>query len=129
MGKQMTSQRGTVSEYVEATNKMQQVFIYRNYRPWLHSDFVWNMTNGGREEVKVLKIIHGFTDQVIEERRQQMNSLSKQNRFPESNEETGKERKALLDLLLEFQKTDPLGISDKELRDEITTFTFAVITT
>jgi len=33
-------------------------------RQWLRNDWIFSLTSKGREQVKILKILHGFTEKV-----------------------------------------------------------------
>jgi len=41
----------------------------RVLRPWLHPDLLWKLSPSGREEARMLQILHGFTEEVIRERK------------------------------------------------------------
>ncbi|XP_011690846.1 PREDICTED: cytochrome P450 4C1-like [Wasmannia auropunctata] len=56
-------------KYREAIHQMQELFIYRLLRQWLHNDWIFSLVSKGREQREVIKILHGFTDQIIEERK------------------------------------------------------------
>ncbi|KAL0120091.1 hypothetical protein PUN28_008041 [Cardiocondyla obscurior] len=51
-------------QYREAIHRMGELFIYRISRPWLYYDWIFSFTPTGREQRKILKILHGFTKQV-----------------------------------------------------------------
>jgi cytochrome P450 family 4 len=74
-----------------------------------------------REEKRLLKIIHSFTDNVIRNRRKEHESTKK---LIATSKDLGiKKRLAFIDLLLEA-KTDGRPLTDKEIRDEVDTFMF-----
>lgn len=37
---------------------------FRLLRQWLNKDWIFSLTSKGKEQVEVLKILHGFTEQV-----------------------------------------------------------------
>ena len=41
----------------------------RAVKPWLHSDFLFNLSGLGRENRRCVKILHDFTNQVIRDRK------------------------------------------------------------
>ncbi|KAH0534610.1 hypothetical protein KQX54_005858 [Cotesia glomerata] len=44
--------------------------IYRTFRPWLRSEFLFKLTSKGRQYQKNLKVLHGFTKKIIKKRKQ-----------------------------------------------------------
>jgi len=40
------------------------IVIIRATRQWLHFDWIFSLTPKGREQAKILKILHGFTERV-----------------------------------------------------------------
>lgn len=76
-----------------------------------------------RTEQKYLEVLHGFTDGVIQGRR---NELLLQGKTENSTESSGiKRKKALLDILLQATiEGSPLTNSD--IREEVDTFMFEV---
>lgn len=87
---------------------------------YLHSDLIYNLTPSGKEYNKCLETLHQFTLDVIKERKEQRkNSSSTEG---EVSEDGVKKRKAFLDLLLDAGS----DLTDKDLREEVDTFMFAV---
>jgi len=37
---------------------------YRATRPWLHPKFLWQLSPSGREEARLIKVVHAFTNKV-----------------------------------------------------------------
>lgn len=127
MGKKVNAQQQSDSEYVEAIYKMSELVQYRQLRPWLHPDFTWKLSPTGREEARCLKILHEFTEMVINERKQERKDNGKVNTSKEKDAEDvvlgGKKRLAFLDLLLEAQESDTT-LTDLKVREETDTFMF-----
>ncbi|XP_024877155.1 cytochrome P450 4C1-like, partial [Temnothorax curvispinosus] len=48
--------------YREAVYRMGELFIYRLVSPWLYSEWMLLLSPTGREQRKILKILHGFTE-------------------------------------------------------------------
>lgn len=46
----------------------------RSLRPWLDSDLLFNLSALGRENQRCVKILHDFTNQVIQDRKQMLNN-------------------------------------------------------
>lgn len=77
------------------------------------SDFLFYRTRLGRSSLKHLAIVHGFTENIIRAKRQ-------------TREEQSGKRLAFLDLLLKAQDQEGQSLSDKDIREEVDTFMFAV---
>jgi hypothetical protein len=48
---------------------MAQIVTEKSHRPWLSSDWLLALTDGGLEQDRCLKTLHPVTDQVINKRR------------------------------------------------------------
>ncbi|ODM91286.1 Cytochrome P450 4c3 [Orchesella cincta] len=123
MGKSVFAQQKSDSEYVKAIYRISELVQYRQLRPWLHNDFMWRLSSAGKENRKCLKILHGFTDMVIQEKKmERKNGTRKSDETNEDNFVT-KKRQAFLDLLLDAQQTDTT-LTDQNVREETNTFMF-----
>ncbi|ODN03389.1 Cytochrome P450 4c3 [Orchesella cincta] len=126
MGRRVFAQQKSDSDYVRAIYRISELFQYRQMRPWLHSDFIWRRSQAGKENEKCLKILHGFTDLVIRERKEERKALGdKENANGKADNDgmESKKRLAFLDLLLDAQNADSL-LTDKNVREETDTFMF-----
>lgn len=129
MGKKINAQEQSSSDYVKAIYRMSETSQHRQLRPWLHPDICWDLSPSGREEARNLKILHGFTKKVIQEKKQMRkeNSSKSIEKIEENKEDEyiygGKQRQAFLDLLLDAQDTDPT-LTDENVREETDTFMF-----
>ncbi|EGI58072.1 Cytochrome P450 4C1 [Acromyrmex echinatior] len=56
-------------QYRKAIHQISELFIYRATRQWLQFDWIFSLTSKGREQAKILKILHGFTERIIAERK------------------------------------------------------------
>ncbi|CAH4031224.1 unnamed protein product [Pieris brassicae] len=61
----------SVQEYKRSIHKLGQYAVYRAQRVWLYPDFVFNLTNIGRKQKKLLCILSSFRTQVVDKRREQ----------------------------------------------------------
>ena len=51
---------------------MSEVTLMRILYPWLSADWIFKLTNLGKRQDKFLKVLHGFTNRVIAERKAAM---------------------------------------------------------
>ncbi|KAL9961256.1 hypothetical protein ACROYT_G030165 [Oculina patagonica] len=128
------AQENAESPYFNAVFRMSELVQQRQTCPWLWSDAVYKWTQPGQEHEACLKILHNFTDKVIDERIAERTAkkrdLNKHKSSVEDEEKeqekdyvfTRKKRKAFLDLLLEAY--DAGDISREGVREEVDTFMF-----
>ncbi|KYM95340.1 Cytochrome P450 4C1 [Cyphomyrmex costatus] len=121
-------------QYQKAVHRMTELLTYRFFRPWLHYDWIFSLTPTGREQTKILKILHGFTERIIAERRLYHERTNGQylegfgNDLPADRDDaestgTQKKRLAMLDLLIAASREGL--ITDLDIREEVDTFVFA----
>ncbi|XP_078382587.1 cytochrome P450 4V2-like [Oculina patagonica] len=112
------------SPYVNTVLRMSELIQMRQRSPWLFPDIVYYFTPSGREHNRCLKILHGFTNKVIDERIANRAAKKKQSQAEEKDdgEFRPKKRLAFLDLLLESY--DNGEISREGVREEVDTFMF-----
>ncbi|KAJ4433398.1 Cytochrome P450 4C1 [Periplaneta americana] len=95
-------------------------------RPWLKNDFLYSFTTKGKRNAECLRVLHGFTKRVIQERKSQLEGDFNRSPGTSTDEDAfvgKKKRKAFLDLLLESSIGD-IKLTDEELREEVDTFMF-----
>ncbi|XP_071582126.1 cytochrome P450 4C1-like isoform X1 [Temnothorax nylanderi] len=120
-------------QYREAVHRMGEFLAYRIMRQWLHIDWIFSLTSKGREQKKMLKILHGFTERIIAERKlyhdrtngQYLKSFDNDtsaNRDDAEPVEIRRKRLAMLDLLIAASR-DGL-MTDSDIREEVDTFMF-----
>ncbi|XP_018364292.1 PREDICTED: cytochrome P450 4C1-like isoform X2 [Trachymyrmex cornetzi] len=120
-------------QYLKAIHQMGELFVYRIKRPWLLSNWIFALTPKGREQTKVLKILHGFTERIIAERKlyhEQTNSQYLKSFDNDTSAEEdgakmiGMRRKglAMLDLLIAASREGLM--TDLEIRQEVDTIMF-----
>ncbi|KAL6254371.1 hypothetical protein P5V15_014418 [Pogonomyrmex californicus] len=121
-------------QYRNAVHQMSQILTYKIMRPWLHNDWIFSLTSKGRQQKRILKILHGFTQKIIAERKlyhEQINegylkSFDKDTLAEEDNSETitiKKKRLAMIDILIATSREGHL--TDSDIQEEIDTFLFA----
>ncbi|XP_011858141.1 PREDICTED: cytochrome P450 4C1-like isoform X2 [Vollenhovia emeryi] len=118
--------------YLEAVHQMGEFFIYRLVRPWLYNDWTFLLTPKGRKQRKILKTLHGFTEQVIADRKLYHERTNGRYLLSFVNEtsiegdiqptEIRRKRLAMLDLLIKASRES--AMTDLDIREEVDTFMF-----
>ena len=115
-------------EYRKNLEETVKIMLSRLMKPWFYPDFIYNLFGNRRELDNILKPLHGFTTNVINQRKQCFDG------FPiiqvqkilnaDDNIYIGskKQRYAMLDTLLQAQREG--FIDDNGIREEVDTFTF-----
>ncbi|XP_024873026.1 cytochrome P450 4C1-like [Temnothorax curvispinosus] len=120
-------------KYRNAVHRMGELLIYRLLRQWLQNNWIYSLTPKGREQAKTLKILHGFTDQIIAERKlyhehtngRYLKSFDNDTSIETDDADTigiRKKRLAMLDLLIVASQKGLL--TDLDIREEVDTFMF-----
>jgi len=121
MGEDINSQEESDTDYVRAVYRSSEIVFQRNRSPWLWNDTLFSLTSLGREWSWALKILHGFTNGVIQKRKEEYNSSS--NILEDVDDVGRKKRVAFLDLLIRESKGGTV-LSDEDIREEVDTFMF-----
>lgn len=101
--------------------------VKRILSPWLYFDFIYALTPSGRDETKLLEVLHQFTSEVIKAREETFDESDVENMENSNDDDTGifaKKRLAMLDLLLLAKRRGE--IDDQGIREEVDTFMFEV---
>ncbi|CAG7728750.1 unnamed protein product, partial [Allacma fusca] len=132
MGMKINCQRES-TPYVDAVLRQSQLIYKRWVSPWFHSDLMWAISPIGRRDKANLKLLHDFTDSVIQDRKEKY-ALAKAeetvenqpdaNEISESVYFSEKKRFAFLDLLLSIQDSSEYQLTDADIREETDTFMF-----
>ncbi|KAL6418331.1 hypothetical protein ACFW04_012208 [Cataglyphis niger] len=120
-------------QYRNAIHDIIELLIYRLFKPWYYSDLIFALSPQGRKQKKILKILHGFTEKIIAERRlyhERTNYRYLENLENDKETEINdaevfgikKKRLAMLDLLIAASRDNLL--SDLDIREEVDTFMF-----
>ena len=92
------------------------LFTFRFLTPWLWNDYLFQMTSYGMDQRRIIKYLHGFTNSVINRKKQEM----AQGKF---NSTKSKKVLAFLDNLLTQQKMQHgATFSEEDIRAEVDTF-------
>uniref|UniRef100_T1J5A9 Cytochrome P450 n=1 Tax=Strigamia maritima TaxID=126957 RepID=T1J5A9_STRMM len=122
MGQSVNAQINSDSAYVRATDKMEYIFLKRQYNVLLWPDFIFYLSPLGREQTKTVKIIHAFSDKIIAERKKHYANNSNNNFSIEDNTRFKKKQHfTFLDILLQSRDKDD-SLTDQEIRNEVDTF-------
>lgn len=126
MGVNVNMQEDTQNEYGTAVHRFTELLLYRIFRPWLAWDWVFALTNIGKEYFATIQIMHNFTREVIKKKKM----ARKLHKTIESESKVFEEidkpkRKAFLDLLLDARENNENPMTDEELREQVDTVMFA----
>ncbi|KAF7381517.1 hypothetical protein HZH66_013911 [Vespula vulgaris] len=69
MGVNINMQEDTENEYGKAVHRFTELLMYRIFRPWLAWDWVFALTEVGKEYYSAINIMHTFTREVIKKKK------------------------------------------------------------
>ncbi|XP_025264312.1 cytochrome P450 4C1-like isoform X2 [Camponotus floridanus] len=121
-------------QYRNAIHDMIELVFYRSFKPWFRNDMIFSLSSQGRKQKKILKILHGFTEKIIAERKlyhertndQYLENLESLKEAATNDVEVfgiKKKRLAMLDLLL--AASQEYSLTDLDIREEVDTFMLA----
>ncbi|XP_055857587.1 cytochrome P450 4d1 isoform X3 [Episyrphus balteatus] len=123
MGVSVNAQTNTDSEYVKAVKTISTVLHKRMFDIFYRFDLTYWFTKLAREEKKALKILHGFTEKIIIQRREEILREKEKKIQKEANDVGAKRKMAFLDILLQSE-IDGKPLSNLDIREEVDTFMF-----
>ena len=103
-------------QYIEETTKMKNILLRRFFNPLMLNETIFSFTSDGKDMKKCAKYLHGFSDNLIKQRRETLKADPTQLK---------KRQLDFLDILLTAKDETGVGLTDREIRDEVDTFTFA----
>ncbi|XP_023408041.2 cytochrome P450 4F3-like isoform X2 [Loxodonta africana] len=111
------------SEYIAAILELSALAVKRNQQILLHSDFLYYFTPSGWRYRRACRMVHGFTDAAIQERR---HTLSEQgvDDFLKAKAKAKAKTLDFIDVLLLSKDEDGKELSDEDIRAEADTFMF-----
>ncbi|XP_062555240.1 cytochrome P450 4d2-like isoform X1 [Armigeres subalbatus] len=122
MGTTVNAQLNSDSEYVRAVKNMGTVVMARSFKAVARFDFSFYFTPYRKMQNEALKVLHGYTDNVIRTRRQALENSSKTTN-EDKNDSGIRKKVAFLDMLLQAT-VDGESLSDQDIREEVDTFMF-----
>ncbi|KZC13846.1 PREDICTED: cytochrome P450 4C1-like [Dufourea novaeangliae] len=132
MGTSLKDKGAFQTKYRNAVYHMGQLLVYRFLRPWVQNDFLFKFFPEGWRQSKLLGILHGFTKQIIKERKEyheQTNGAYLSHIADNQGQKKDdmyfgirKRRLAMLDLLIAAHRNNQ--IDDEGIREEVDTFMF-----
>lgn len=124
MGVSVQAQRGGQAEYIKAVKRISELVVHRQMAPWLHRRFIFKLMPSGQEQAQVLRTLHGFTENVMRERKSQYRASRSGGLRIAPAELTGvKRHMTFLDMLIEVSEKKGL-LTDTDIREEVDTFMF-----
>ncbi|OWF56653.1 Cytochrome P450 4F4 [Mizuhopecten yessoensis] len=108
-------EQGSKHPYVNAVRTLTHIAVKRMMEPWLHPDVLFRFSSSGRKFFKYAKFVHDFDEKVIKERKQALAA---------DTSVMSKRRLDFLDILLIARDEQGVGLTDREVRDEVDTFLF-----
>ncbi|XP_040096948.1 cytochrome P450 4F3-like isoform X2 [Oryx dammah] len=109
------------SEYIAAILELSALVSKRNQQIFLYMDFLYYLTSDGQRFRKACRLVHDFTDTVIQERRR---TLPKENVDDFLKAKAKTKTLDFIDVLLLTKDEDGKGLSDEDIRAEADTFMF-----
>lgn len=121
MGVTISAQEQPDVLYVKSVKRMSQIILERIIEPFKRWELTYKFTKTSADEKECLKVLHGFTKQVIKKRKQEL--LSKA-----SEKSIQHKKQAFLDLLLQMTEDNGSNVfTEDEIQEEVDTFMFEVV--
>nr|AUX13051.1 cytochrome P450 monooxygenase CYP4FC1 [Apolygus lucorum] len=121
MGVTLNSLDGENLAYRDAIARTAKAIIFRILFV-ITRDCIFNITPTGRQDIKDVKFLHGFTNKIIADRRAAYSKI----REGENHESAfgEKKRQTFLDTILELDMQNQGRWTDSDIREEVDTFLF-----
>uniref|UniRef100_A0A8C5K637 Cytochrome P450, family 4, subfamily x, polypeptide 1 n=1 Tax=Jaculus jaculus TaxID=51337 RepID=A0A8C5K637_JACJA len=105
---------GTYDPYVKATFELGQILSHRLYNFWHHNDLIFKFSPKGHHFQKLSKVLHQYTEKIIQERKNSLKSGMKQGHTQKYQD--------FLDIVLSAQAENEDTFSDEDLQSQVNTF-------
>ncbi|XP_057564838.1 cytochrome P450 4F2 [Hippopotamus amphibius kiboko] len=109
------------SEYIAAILELSALVVKRQQQLFLHMDFIYYLTPDGQRFRRACRLVHDFTDAIIQERRR---TLPKEGIDDFLKAKAKTKTLDFIDVLLLSKDEDGKGLSDEDIRAEADTFMF-----
>ncbi|KAI4464344.1 cytochrome p450 family 4 [Holotrichia oblita] len=113
------------NEFIQAVYTMSDIIPWKMSRPYI-PEFIFNILPQGYKSKHALKVLHGFSENIISSRKKILQNKSSRSEKESSDADKLfgiKQRLSLLDMLLEASE-DGKVLSDADIREEVDTFVF-----
>lgn len=127
MGKRIYAQSDPEGRYIKSVYEVGDIIIERVCKPWTWVDSIYKWTPQGKKFFQHLQILKKFTDDVIQERMNEI--LSKNNNESANSQECdtvlgGKKKEPFMDTLILEHLKRPSEFTLENIREEVDTFMF-----
>ncbi|XP_061398403.1 uncharacterized protein LOC133334087 [Musca vetustissima] len=127
MGVNVHAQTDKSMPYTMAVKELMQLIVWRCMRAYLHEETMFSILCPLKklQQTKLIQLMHNFTRNIIEKRRQELEKLLNSGKTTEQNLDDIGARKhmALLDVLL-LATMDGRPLSNDDIQEEVDTFMF-----
>ncbi|XP_042210514.1 cytochrome P450 4C1-like isoform X2 [Homarus americanus] len=125
MGNIINAQDNSESDYVKAVERMIKIIKLRQYRPWLHLNFMFRLLGPTKEHDACIDILHDMSRRAITERKRARAKQQEARNEPQECDKPGKKKRLrFLDLLLDYAEDNP-DLTDENIREEVDTLMVA----
>ncbi|XP_025149961.3 prostaglandin E2 omega-hydroxylase CYP4F21-like [Bubalus bubalis] len=111
------------SEYITTILELCELVAKQNKQIFLHTDFLYFLTPDGRRFCRACRLVHDFTDSIIQERRCTLPNENIDD-FLKAKAKAKTKTLDFIDVLLLTKDEDGKGLSDEDIRAEADTFMF-----
>ncbi|XP_062519651.1 ultra-long-chain fatty acid omega-hydroxylase-like [Corticium candelabrum] len=115
-------QNETDHPYINAIRELNELSFRRMMIPPYHSDFIFYLSPMGRKTKRYCDLVHEFSEKVIRERKAALKQSQQKNDL--KSEPPRRRCLDFLDILLLARDESGLGLTEREIRDEVDTFVF-----
>nr|CAD7569215.1 unnamed protein product [Timema californicum] len=121
MGRSVNAQGDSDSQYVKAIYEISSIVQCRQAKMWLQPDWLFKMTSLSNKHDNCVRILHGFSNKVIRERKEEIRRQKEEERCsaPPAEDDAliygRKKRLAFLDLLIEASQ-DGAVLCNEDIR-------------
>ncbi|RZC40118.1 cytochrome P450-like protein [Asbolus verrucosus] len=123
MGTKIDVQNNEASAYFKGVKDMCRIFVIRTMSIAKRYDFMFKFTKDYVIQQDAVKVLHDYTNQVIDKKRQQLKEKKQEDKEKDFDDLGIKKKKVFLDLILDAS-VDGQSLSPEEINEEVNTFMF-----